>query len=578
MIKHFIFFLEHKIKKKTHAYEFYFSTVSKIFFGVSLTIFLGFLPFLPTIIPIIIFFTTLIFLGIWGKKSFDSPYWLIVLIFFSIMLRLVFFTGEYELGETFVEYIYRVQFNQLPVIEHPEISPIINIQPFSYLLFHYLGMTGMDLLLVPKFLRILLGTLNTLLVYAIAVRCLENKKIALLSAILFTSNFIELWYMGGDQFKNFLGETFFLAFLLIFTSFVNFDSKLNLSRFLFLFLFALSAALSHRVYMLLIPIFLSLYFLNGFLKSKFSKKNVVTIPMFISASALAILIFLTNYVSPFLGFMKFLNVPKFSEVSPPEWVAMGAFQKLLLPGQIFHTSIWLLITFGALVLYRNQLKKNNGLFFLFSAYQFLFIISRSFFFGTNIDHGRFIILTTPFVSILGALLISKLLTSLGKESKTTQGFFYLVIMINLISLSLTIINIQEQAGNAIYLALSNNTTMLIGRLFGELSFSEVLMGFIYFSLGTLLVFLFGIPGSRITKKEMMKIGAEFSNIETLIISPVIGIAVLCFGGTLSLVLVNLKILPREDALILGILFAICISIFSFTILLSYGKRVRHAKS
>lgn len=502
------------------------------------------------------------------------------LILFAGILRVALFSPAPEtVGELWFEYLRRLELKQFPLLDlYTSPIPVIGYEPHSYMLLHFLSTQwGIEPVLASKFMRVLLGVLNTLLVLAIARRTTGSLPISMLAALLFTTNFLELWYMEGDQYKNFLGETFSLAFLALLV--VIWDIKQGSERLprglvFFLCSLYLSSALSHRLYLFLIPMLLVFYTLNNVAITLVWKRRGLRLLMPLLTGFMAVLAATTCAKLP-VGqqLIRLLNVPLL-RIDHPDWIGLNFLQLLLLPGILFHNTWWLILTLGYLALYKEWIWQSRAALFVFSSYQFLFWVSRSFLLGSELGHDRFFILVTPFLSILTAVTIQRTFARLGFP---LGGVFKAGIALALIAGSFVVINFSPQSGMPFSQILLATPDHVFSYIFGSsLTPDSFVSQTTKIVLVVPVLLVLGLPVWATVVRELRSQRVGFTQLENLTLAVVTGIVNLLTWGVIALLLAYTGVLTRSNLLTAAVLLATWFAGMNLLLALAPQRRKAYA--
>lgn|GEM_PF-6062053 len=479
---------------------------------------------------------------------------LLYVILLSIFFHLFFFSYEFEFGEVYCEYLSRVERNVLPILDY--YLPLYLIQPFSYLLFHYISnFFGVDPVVGAKLLRIVMGVLNTLLVFFIANHVFKDKcKIALVGTLLYTTSFLVFWDTHGDQFKNFLGETFFLGWVYYFLKRINGE---KVSRTLLILLY-LSAGFSHRVYFFIIPILFGGYWLVVNLKQKIRAGNLKKWSPILISFCFLLIFALGEKILDITDLLKY----RLAYVPDVElWLEYTKIQKLTRQGQLFHGIWWLIITVGYLINWK-QILNQKSLFFIFCAYQFIFFLTQIFILVPDLDMSRLFLIYSPFATILTAFFMYKI-TDQIRATSIIKGFlrFYLIIIwlfINLIR-----IESDPQSEAAISRALFEGVPESITRIFSEYISPTLLV-----DMGSMVLFIcstiiIGVVPALHFKQNQRRVYKKFSGFATYSLAFMWGLAILCGVGSLYLYAVNYFVLSNGAILAFSFSLSMVVSVLIF---------------
>lgn len=278
-------------------------------------------------------------------KLSDKTVVFITISTFSIIVGVLMFPLEINFtGEIYEHYILKIINYEIPLITHME-SALPLIYGISVLFF---DLTNISLDIYFNLLRMVLFFFYLYGIYLVFSLFKETINIKYKYSFILLVFFISFDFNGtflftGDQFRNFLGQTFFIYFIYYYL--------LNKNLFSFnTMLFMLTAMVSHKLYLIFIPFCVLSYIFYNIFRLKNSFKLTLIIPLFFIL-LVPILQNLSIYIN-FLSLNDKLNQP----------IPIG-FELILSSGVlgqlIFHLVIILLILNA-----RNKIKSNSDLMFL----------------------------------------------------------------------------------------------------------------------------------------------------------------------------------------------------------------------
>jgi len=331
----------------------------------------------------------------------------IVISIVSIIVGILMAPLEYNLkGELYSHYILKIKNYEIPLVTHIE-SAMPLTHAISVLFY---DVTKIDLAIFFNFFRMILYFFylyGIYLIFSLFTQKISSKYkntfILLIFLIMVDYNGTHLF--TGDQFRNFLGQVFFIYFVYYFF--------LNKQIFSFnTILFIIVAMLSHKLYVVFIPFFLILYHL--YISLRFHRYFYLTL---LIASLGIFFIPLLQYVSVYINFLSFANKLNNHNV-------LVGFNLIFFPGVLGQLLFHIAVLYFFIRAQKKFIMNKNLMFLLFLTISML-IIARVNFFGIQfVGPSRIYGIMTPFIFILLTISLYKHMET-KKNSIFTQLFIFL---------------------------------------------------------------------------------------------------------------------------------------------------------
>lgn len=321
----------------------------------------------------------------------------LIMLFVSFS-RIFFFDYRYE---AFGEGSFYIGNMMRGII--PGLGPIYDLginPPAVFSLFYFTThVVGLDPVVSLKVVRLILGASDTLLVYLIATRLLPNTELALAATALFSFCEPQLSFFEGDQFKNLLGHTFFLALVLVIVDWLDAlgrPTPFHGRRLLTAIALSLGMVLSHQVYMHVLAGML------GLTAAVILAVETVRRVLGRRPGALLVVGLLSlaagGYAMWFHEFLPYMGVEGLVALTESDYGQLGILDEVRRPGILFY-NIWILIaTIGALLCGQRD-GERRSVAFLLTLFGFFTVLAKQYVIGLLFQPVRFLMIDGPFLAL-----------------------------------------------------------------------------------------------------------------------------------------------------------------------------------
>ena len=344
-----------------------------------------------------------------GHRRLTVGHGLTVLMLFVVFSRIFFFDYVYEAYGEGSFYIALMIEGTIPGV-----GPIYDLGPNPPAMFSLYYFTthivGLDPLISLKVFRLVLGCLDVLLVYLIGRRLFPEPRVALGAAMLFAFAEVQLTLFEGDEFKNLLGHTFFLAFVLVVIDVVEGlrrDRATQVRRLLMAAALGIAMVLSHQVYAHILAGIFALSAL-GFVLSIAAQRLLGRRPglglalVLIAAAGAGYAVWFQEFL-PRLGAEGLIRLTEF------EYGSLTLADEVRKPGVFFY-NIWITIaTVGALLCARREGHRPT-VAFLLTLFGFFTVLAKQYLVGLLFQPVRFLMIDGPFISLFSVYALWRLST------------------------------------------------------------------------------------------------------------------------------------------------------------------------
>jgi hypothetical protein len=396
-----------------------------------------------------------------GRQRLSVGHGLTVLMLFVVFSRVFFFDYAYEVyGEGSFYIAHMVE----GIV--PGLNPIYDLgpnPPAMFMLFYFANhIVGLDPVISLKAFRVVLGGLDVLLVYLIGRRLFREPRLALGAAMMFAFAEVQLTFFEGDQFKNLLGHTFFLAFVLIGIDWLEpftRDRSAQVRRLIMLVVLGIAMVLSHQVYAHILAGILALialgFVLSAATERLFGRRPGLGLALTLIAAAGA------GYAFWFQEFLPRLGAEGYVQLTEWEYGSLTLLDEVLKPGVLFY-NIWISIaTVGAMLCIRHE-RQRHSVAFLLTLFGFFTVLAKQYVFGLLFQPVRFLMIDGPFLalfSVYGLWRLSSRLGSLGDRLMWIGIGLLMLGNLAVMELGSARLNLTR---NGLRVPVTNATTYLFG--------------------------------------------------------------------------------------------------------------------
>ena len=421
---------------------------------------------------------------------------LFVLILFPIRAEI---TGE--INSCYVNFLERK--NSLSSVTWTIKNYFAN-EPGIFYLLTYINKVTKQPFFTIKIVRLLLTVLGFFLVYILGKEIFKRESIALMAAFIFAFHYQQIFYLGGDEFKNFLGNIFFIGTILFFVKSLENEKKLIPTVFLWM-----TSVVCHKVYLFFFPITILAFLITNFFSCTLKFRHTLS----------SILGGITTFYLTIGGIMlaltiSFVKIPRledywgYIEGSP---LGLGTFTFEFSHLGMLLFNIWaFLLIIGGIVFYKKEVLANNKVLFIFTLFIFNFLMAKNYLLGFPFIHGRFAILIPVSQALLTALFIYKI-TELKKSLILRFPLIATVILANFLVL------VKATNGEIIksmFLPFNSLSEYVLGNFVLEITPFNVLFSFliiitalsVYFFIGKGLFKEKGIAALTLSLAVIITIG------------------------------------------------------------------------
>ncbi len=393
----------------------------------------------------------------------------IIIFIISIIVGVLMAPLEYNLiGELYNHYIVKIQNYEIPLITHIE-----SAMPLTHALsVLFYDITQIDLVIFFNLFRMVLYFFYLYGIYLIFCLLIQNIHLQYKNTFILLIFLIMVDYNGthlfsGDQFRNLLGQVFFIYFIYY----------LFLNKQVFTFnsiLFIIAAMLSHKLYVIFIPFFLISYYL--YIKAKLYNYFYFTLLVaFLGIFFVPILQELSVYIN-FLSLSNKLNNHN---------VLVG-FDLIFFPGVLGQLLFHIVVVYFYVRAQKKLILNKNLMFLLFLTILML-IIARVNFFGIQfVGPSRIYGIMAPFIFILLTISLYDYMST-NKNSILPQLFIFIYFIF-----SFLLVNFSKETFSP-HLLLIKQNIFTLDKYFGTnlililyISIFFVLLIFIDFIINKIL--------------------------------------------------------------------------------------------
>jgi hypothetical protein len=348
-------------------------------------------------------------------QRFHVGHGMVVLMLFVAFSRIFFFDYVYEVFGEGNFYI-----TQMTAGTIPGLGPIYDIginPPAIFALFYFAHqVVGLDPVVILKVFRLVLGALDIMLVFLIGRRLFPERRLALAAAIVFAWSEVQLSLFEGDQFKNLLGHTFFLAFVVVVMDWVDgvgTQRRGQGHRVIVGIALCVAMILSHQVYPHIILGITGLGIL-GLAMNAVSKRVLGHRPGMGQAVAL-IAIAGFGYAFWFREFLPHMGQEGLVALTESDYGFLTLADEIRRPGILLY-NIWIgIATAGALLCARRD-GERKSVAFLLVLFGFFTVLAKQYLVGLLFQPVRFLMIDGPFLSLFAVYALwrfSTRVTGLG---------------------------------------------------------------------------------------------------------------------------------------------------------------------
>lgn len=334
----------------------------------------------------------LLFIIIISKASFklnDKTIVFITISVFSIIVGMLMAPLTLnQTGELYGHYILKIIYYKIPLITHTEAA-----MPLTHaigVLFY--DLTKIDLYIFFNLFRMFLYFFYLYGIYLIFSLFKETINDKFKYSFLLLFFLILLDYNGthlftGDQFRNFLGQVFFIYFVYYYF--------LNKKLISFTTIFFITAAMaSHKLYVIFIPFFVILYYIFKCIKLNNNFNLTLIVPLFS-----LLLVSILQEISIYINFMSLAN--KLNSHNIPTGMAL-----INSPGVLVQLIFHLMLVYFIIKVKKNIILNQELMFIIFITIMML-VIARINFFGVQfVGPSRIYGIMAPFIFIILTITIN----------------------------------------------------------------------------------------------------------------------------------------------------------------------------
>lgn len=393
----------------------------------------------------------------------------IIISIVSIIVGVLMAPLEYNsIGELYNHYIVKIQNYEIPLITHIE-----SAMPLTHavsVLFY--DITKIDLVIFFNLFRMFLYFFylyGIYLIYSLLIQniSLKSKNTFILLIFLIMMDYNGTHLFTGDQFRNFLGQVFFIYFIYYFF----------LKKQLFSFnsiLFIVAAILSHKLYLLLIPFFLTSYYL--YIKMKLYSYFYLTI---LVACLGVFSVGIMQELSIYINFLSIANKLNNHNV-------LVGLNLIFSPGVIGQLLFHIVVIYFFIQAQKKFISNKNLMFLLFLTILMLSVARINFFGIQFVGPSRIYGIMAPFIFILLTISLYDYMNT-KKNSIFPQLFIFLYFIF-----SFLLVNFSKETFSP-HLLLIKQNIFTLDKYFGTnlililyISIFFVLLIFIDFIINKIL--------------------------------------------------------------------------------------------
>jgi len=458
--------------------------------------------------------------------------WLICLMLYTIVLRTLLMSYEYEWESEANFYIQASVSEWIRPIMGPSGSDSLfngSVAPgFFYITYTMTQLNGIDGVMAVKITRAVLSVINVLIIYRISHLLFKDRNVALISGFIFATVFYESWWLGGNELRNLLGETFILGGLYLLLHFdpvgrekgVLKDLRNNYRYYLWYAVLIVALLIgvfsSHKLARILFILLIFAIAVEKMLDWLFSKLNIQKFwllkPMMVGFICLtllngAILLHSRGVIS--IGDVNdYINIGTGIYDYNPEdsFYYSGWEYEFSDISQLFVDILMLGVLLGALLLEKDRIKNDGNLYMFFMFLVVFFIISKGFIFGVIFPHFRFQVHVPIFLAVFLGYIVHWVATV--PENRYIQRSLLAAFAVVFLLINLWVINGDPELNTLSYSPVSGvyqNSKGIGSYIFGP-SFSTSAQMILTLTIGMTLAAValwaaFSIQISLISGKE-----------------------------------------------------------------------------
>ncbi len=273
-------------------------------------------------------------------------------------------------------------------------------------------------MVILKAFRLVLGALDVMLVFLIGRRLFEERRLAFASALVFAWAEVQLSLFEGDQFKNLLGHTFFLAFVMVGMDWIDglgSQRPGQWRRVVAGVALALGMILSHKVYPHVLIGIVGLGVL-GLVMTAVSQRVLGHRPGMGQAVVL-IAVAGFGYAFWFRELLPHMGEEGLIALTENDYGFLTLADEIRRPGIMLY-NVWIVLaTVGALLCARRD-GARKSVAFLLTLFGFFTVLSKQYLVGLLFQPIRFLMIDGPFLCLFSVYALSRLsgrLAGLGER-------------------------------------------------------------------------------------------------------------------------------------------------------------------
>ena len=377
--------------------------------------------FNPAAVPVVSLYVLaallLVLVPVSRRQRLHVGHGMTLLMLFMCFGRVFFFDHDYETYGEGSFYIWHMLQGTIPGLD--PIYAMGGNPPAMFSLFYFTTyVVGLDPVVSLKAFRLILSALDILLMYLLGRRLFPERYLAFAATLLFAWSEIQLSFFEADQFKNLLGHTFFLAFVVVAMDWLDALGTRRPGqrrRLVCGLALALGMILSHQVYLhvlagILVLATVGLGIGAGIKRLMGRRPGMGFALVMLGAAGL-------GYSFWFKNFLPNIDAEGLIKLTEYDYGSLSLLDEVRRPGVLLY-NVWLAIaTVGALQCARREgdLKSRALLLTFFGLFS---VLAKQYVIGLLFQPVRFLMIDGPFLclfSIYALWRLSLRVSGIGKE-------------------------------------------------------------------------------------------------------------------------------------------------------------------